>query len=67
MNQDFGLCSHCNSKLEPVWFTEEETKIYRQTGGLYKTGRKRRNVDYLICPICLHKECVDDTFASDWY
>lgn len=62
---DFGQCSYCGANLEPVYFIEEETKI--ECGVLYKTGRKRRAVNYLVCPICLHKECVDDTFDGAWY
>lgn len=61
---DFGTCSHCGSELEPVWFTEEEFKI--EHGMMYKTGRKRRNIDVLVCPVCLKNHAVDDTFAGPW-
>lgn len=65
----YGYCSECHYPLSPVWFIEEEIKITK-FGGItsnYKTGRKRKAVDYLLCKCCGHKECVDDTFDGDWY
>lgn len=63
-NSIYGECCECGTSLEPIWFIEEEHKV--EYGCMYKTGRKRRAVDYLICPYCLHKECVDDSFDGDW-
>lgn len=60
----FGFCEECNVPLEAVWFKEEETVV--ENGCMYHTGRYRRAVDYLICPCCLHRECVDDTFDGPW-
>lgn len=60
----YGECSNCGAELEAVWFTEYEYKTNQ--GIMYKTGRKRRAVDYLICPICMRKECVDDSFDGPW-
>ena len=70
MSQDdiylYGIsCSECGCTMEPVFFTEDEYKT--SNGSLYKTGRKRLAVDYLICPCCLTKECVDDSFDGPWY
>lgn len=61
----YGVCSRCGTDLVPVWFIDEETKV--TNGHMYKTGRKRRAVDYLECPFCFKKECVDDSFDGDWY
>lgn len=63
-NSIYGECCECGTSLEPIWFIEEEHKV--EYGCMYKTGRKRRAVAYLICPYCLHKECVDDSFDGDW-
>lgn len=62
---DFGICEDCGVELEPVWFIEEEYRTVN--GSMWRTGRKRRAVDYLICPVCLVKHCVDDTFDGPWY
>lgn len=61
----YGLCPECDIELEPVWFIEEEYKT--ECGIMYKTGRKRRAVDYLICPCCLQKQCVDDSYDGVWH
>lgn len=55
----YGRCS-CSADLEPVWCEEKEW-----INGAY-TGRIRSNVNYLICPVCLKKQCVDDSFAGPW-
>lgn len=61
----FGECAFCGAHLEAVWFTEYE---YNTTDGItYKTGRKRHAVDYLFCPECNKKFCIDDSFDSCWY
>lgn len=62
---DYGTCVKCDCKLKPVFFIEEETKAAR--GCMYKTGRKRKACSHLECPICGHKECVDDTFDGLWH
>ena len=64
-NSMYGMCSECGTPLKPVWFTEEEYKTIN--GCMYKTGRKRRAVDYLICSCYLRKVCVDDSFDGNWY
>lgn len=61
----YGNCPECGYPLEAVWFTEEEYKV-TSFGSQYKTGRKRRAVDYLICDICGKKQCVDDSFDGAW-
>lgn len=64
-NEDFGKCSKCGGKLQPVYFEEKERKVI---GGIMTyTGRKRIAVDYLICQDCLRKECVDDSFDEMWH
>ena len=63
----YGKCSSCGTELEAVWFIEAEEKYDSGTKTYYKTGRKRKNTNYLECPICGHKECVDDSFAGEWY
>lgn len=60
----YGICAECGDELEPVWFTDEE---YEVIGGIQcRTGRVRRAVDYLECPCCLKKYCVDDSFDGPW-
>ena len=61
----YGECSVCGESLEAVWFIEEEYNTFE--GRMYKTGRKRRAIDYLVCPECDHKECIDDSFDGPWY
>ena len=65
----FGTCKECGSDLVPVFFTEEEEVLEGPPGARYfcKTGRVRRAVDYLLCELCGHKECVDDTFDGPWH
>lgn len=65
MGKEYGLCEKCLEKLEAVYFIEEEYQVIN--GNLIKTGRKRRAVDYLICPDCLARYCVDDTFDEPWW
>lgn len=60
----YGCCPECGAPMEAVWFEEEETKTFQ--GTMYNTGRKRRAVDYLVCPICFIRECVDDSFDGPW-
>ena len=62
----YGVCENCNEPLEPVWFTEEETVVDNYSHMIYHTGRTRRAVDYLVCPCCLKKFCVDDSFDGPW-
>lgn len=64
MNVKYGICKKCNISLEPVWFIEKEYKC--EHGIRYETERVRDAVDYLVCPMCGHKECVDDTFDGNW-
>ena len=61
----YGKCKDCNIDLEPVWFEEEEYKI--EYGRKYRTGRKRKAVSHLICPYCMKKYVVDDSFDGNWY
>ena len=62
---EFPKCKCCGGSLEPLWFIEEETKTM-SNDGFYYTGRKRRNINYLQCVNCGHKEMVDDSFAEPW-
>lgn len=65
VNTIYGNCERCGAALEPVFFTEEETKtVY---GSLIKTGRTRKACSHLECPVCGKKECVDDTFDGPWH
>lgn len=65
----YGGCPHCGTDLEAVWFVEYEY-AYQTLPGCktieYKTGRKRDNIDYLVCPVCGKREVIDDSFASSW-
>lgn len=61
----FGECSSCGAPLEAVWFTEYEYKTF--DGHIYKTGRKRRAVDYLVCTDCYRHVCIDDSFDGPWF
>ena len=63
-NNIYGECCECGTPLEPIWFIQDEYNTI--DGCMYKTGRKRRAIDYLICPYCLCKECVDDSFDESW-
>ena len=65
MAERFGNCTECGYPLMAIWFTEEEYKT-TSYGAMYKTGRKRRAVDYLICEVCGAKYCVDDSFDGEW-
>ena len=65
----FGNCPKCDTPLEAEWFKEYEHKSKWIDGQLirYKTHRWRYNIDYLICPHCLEKQIVDDTYAGEWH
>jgi len=63
--RNYGTCPHCGCPLSAVWFWEEEYKV-TNFGDMYKTGRKRHAVDYLICDDCGKKQCVDDSFDGPW-
>lgn len=65
MAETFGICPECGYSLEAVWFVDEEYKT-TQFGAMYRTGRKRWAVDYLVCEVCGKKQCVDDTFDGPW-
>ena len=64
----FGICE-CGYALAPVWFIEEEEEESRFAGEIvkFKTGRKRKAVDALICMSCLREYPVDDSFDGPWY
>ena len=67
MNRYFELpkCSRCDVTLEAKMYIEEEEILLSHHWE--KTGRIRQNVDYLFCPFCGNKECVDcETFAGNW-
>lgn len=66
ITRDYGYCEKCGSALNPLWFIEEEYKITAD-GFWYKTGRTRRAVDYLECPNCFARYCVDDSFDGPWH
>lgn len=63
--EDMPICN-CGETMLPIWFIEEEYKVNSITGGMYRTGRKRRNVSHFECPQCFNKECVDDSFAEPY-
>lgn len=44
-------CEYCNVELKPI-YTEVEDEF----------GEKHIICDYLICPLCLRRMIVDDTF-----
>lgn len=62
----FGKCPCCGAELEAIWFEEEEEVYEPPIKYIRRTGRKRRNIAYLECPECWHKEAVDDSFAGEW-
>lgn len=57
----FGSCENCSAEIEPVYF------IQKQYINGYITGKVRQAVDYLACPVCMKKTCVDDSFDGPWY
>ena len=61
----FGECFECGAPLKAEWFIEEEYST--EYGIQHRTGRKRRAVDYLYCPCCGKKFCVDDSFDMPWH
>lgn len=63
-NEDYGNCKYCGTQLKPVRFREDEYKIEGKM--MYKTGRNRLAVDFLICEKCLRHYCADDTFDGPW-
>ena len=65
MDDKYGICPECGHSLRPVWFIEEEYKT-TSFGAMYRTGRTRWAVDYLICDVCFKKQCVDDSFDGLW-
>jgi hypothetical protein len=54
----------CGVRMTPVWFNDEEYKLYQ--GRRYKTGRKRKALSHFECIICGNKEAVDDSFDGEW-
>lgn len=58
--QEYLPICQCGATMVAVWFTEKE---YRKG---YPTGRKRKNISHFECPNCFKRECVDDSFASEW-
>lgn len=64
MSDRYGVCEECQTPLEPVWFTEDQYVIIG--GYRCKTGRQRTACSHLICPCCLKKYVVDDSFDGPW-
>ena len=65
MNNELLKCSKCETPLAFDFFIEEEEIL--NNGKYIKTGRKRTNVNYLYCPNCGKKECIDsETFATQY-
>ena len=63
---EFGTCRECGDPLSPSWIVEDEW-LSDNNKNCYKTGRTRRNINYLRCERCGHKELVDDdSFAGEW-
>lgn len=59
---NYGNCECGEILIVGEWFTEEE--FYPKTN--IPTGRIRDSVAYLVCPSCLKKYAVDDTFDGEW-
>lgn len=58
-----GDCPVCGTKMKiEEWFKEKE---YDKLG--IPTGRTRLAASNLICPNCLHREVIDDTFDGNWH
>lgn len=55
------ICEMCGTETRPVWFIESEWD-----GGV-RTGRKRRNISHLECPVCGKRYTIDDSFAGAWH
>jgi hypothetical protein len=51
--------------MEAVYFVEDEYEV-TSFGTRHKTGRWRRAVSHLTCPLCGKNECVDDSFDGPW-
>ena len=64
LSKIYGKCEKCGEVYQPIFFTEEETKVVN--GAMIFTGRKRKACSHLECPCCGNKECVDDTFDGPW-
>ena len=62
MTEKYGNCAECGESLMATLFIDYE----RDDSGML-TGRQRIDVDYLFCPLCGEKYCVDDTFAQPWH
>ena len=58
----YGYCEDCGVPLSANLFTDIE--FYPKTAT--PTGRTRLAVNYLYCPKCLKKLCVDDSFDGPW-
>jgi len=58
---NYGKCIRCETNLIPgdIAILDEEKISNRM---LLKTGKKIRTIGYLICPYCLKKYTVDDSF-----
>ena len=62
----YGSCPRCGSGFRPVRFEEKEEVFDPVTHGLVETGRTRWAIDYLICPWCGEKQCVDGDCGVLW-
>lgn len=60
------FCSNCGSKMEPVWYTDKETKITLD-GTIYETGKHRNACSHLLCENCGSIEIVDDSFDTQYH
>lgn len=60
----YGLCDECNIPLQPGECAILDEKVL-SNGYYINTGRQIFTVGYLICPICLKRFVVDDSF--DYY
>lgn len=57
----YGKCSRCGDDLVVGERTTVEEEVLTPYG-YQKTGRVISMVGYLVCPSCLKRVCVDDTF-----
>lgn len=60
---DYGKCECGCDLVVGEYGIEEEFNPKSNT----PTGRVRSIVGYLICPMCLKKFVVDDSFDGNWY
>ena len=61
---NYGFCNECNTPLQPGECAILDEEVL-SNGYYIGTGRQIFTVGYLVCPKCLKKFTVDDSF--DYY